>query len=112
MKNTPKDVTTARQFKIRIYVSKKVNNESGEEFTAYDSKMSNGKWVNVRFTKDVEVRPTENCFIKIREGYCNLNHQPNGVTVLWISKIDEIVAFENKKKFDMADFFEIADDEK
>ena len=76
--------------KIKVYVSKRVNHETNEEFAVFKALTKQGK-IDLRFTKDVaeETKPTKVCNMFVED--CNVNvNQKFEFPVMWISKIDHL----------------------
>ena len=80
--------------RFKVYVSKRTNNETNEEFNAYKALTKQGK-IDLRFTKDVkeEDRPTKTCYLLVSEENVNVN-QKFEYPIMWVSKIDEIEEIE------------------
>lgn len=95
-----------------IYVTERETkaDESGKtrKFKTYHTFGKNGRRTDVKFTEEVEKKPTENCFVEVEYNKMNLNTRDR-YPVLWIKEvvaIHEVSAVTgegNKKKID--DFF-------
>lgn len=81
--------------KIKVFVSKRENHETQEQFLVFKALTKQGK-IDLRFTKDVkdEEKPTKTCYLFVEPSNVNVN-QKFEYPVMWISKIDhcEEIAF-------------------
>lgn len=86
--------------KIKVYVSKRQNHETNEEFKVYKALTKQGK-IDLRFTKDVaeETKPDHTCFLNVLEENVNIN-QKFEYPVMWISKIESLEEIEFKQNID------------
>lgn len=80
-------------FDLRVFTG--TRKADGEQFKYYracfEDELGNKKYVDVKFTKAVEVLPQESCFIEVADGDWNLN--TNGTyPTYWIKAIKKIVA--------------------
>jgi len=80
--------------KIKVYVSSRKNNETGEEFNVYKALTKQGK-IDLKFRKEIPVEqlPTHNCYILVDAKNINVN-QKFEYPVMWISKIEAIEEIE------------------
>ena len=83
--------------KIKVYVQRRTNKETGESFNSYKAVTKQGK-IDLRFTQEVkeELRPTELCYIHVNEDKVNVN-QKSEFPVMWVSEIVKIEPVEFKQ---------------
>lgn len=80
--------------KIKVYVSRRKNNETGEEFNVYKALTKQGK-IDLKFRKEISVEqlPTHTCYILVDVNNLNVN-QKFEYPVMWVSKIEAIEEIE------------------
>ena len=98
--------------KIMIYVTERETkaDENGKtrKFKTYHTFGKNGRRTDVKFTEEVDKKPTENCFVEVPYEDMNLNTRDR-YPVLWVKNVvaihpvKAVVGEGNKKKID--DFF-------
>lgn len=74
--------------KIKVFVQKRVNHETKEEFNVYKALTKQGK-VDLKFRKEVENLPTQTCYVVALEENISIN-QKFEYPVMWISKIERL----------------------
>jgi len=80
--------------KIKVYVSRRKNNETGEEFNVYKALTKQGK-IDLKFRKEIPVEqlPIHTCYILVDVNNLNVN-QKFEYPVMWVSKIEAIEEIE------------------
>ena len=87
---------------IEIDCSERVNKETGDKFLSYRALSKKG-YIDLRFTKDVENRPTHACKIVVAKDKINVNRKSK-FPVAWVSEIKEVKEFEFKQN--TSEYFE------
>ena len=92
-----------KTFEIKVIERK--NHETEEIFNSYQALTKNGRWMDLRFTKDVkeELRPTHNCKISVEEGKISVD-RTRKFPICWVSEIASIEEFD--KVQDVSEYFE------
>lgn len=95
---TEKKVELENELKrIKVFVSKRENHETQEQFFVYKALTKQGK-IDLRFTKDVkdEEKPTKTCYLFVEPSHVNVN-QKFEFAVMWIDKIHHCEDIEFKQ---------------
>ena len=87
---------------IEIDCTERVNKETGDKFLSYRALSKKG-YIDLRFTKDVENKPTHACKIIVASDKINVNRKSK-FPVAWVSEIKEIKEFEFKQN--TSEYFE------
>ena len=87
---------------IEIDCTERINKETGEKFLSYRALSKKG-YIDLRFTKDVENKPTHACKIIVEDDKVNVNRKSK-FPVCWVSAIKEIKEFEFTQN--VADYFD------
>lgn len=90
---------------FEIKVIERENHETKEKFLSYQALTKNGRWMDLKFTKEVDVkeRPTHNCKISVENENISVE-RIRKYPVCWVSKISAVVEFD--KVQDVSDYFE------
>lgn len=91
--------------KMRVKVTEITTQE--RKFFAYKTLGKNKKWLDLRFTRDVENAPKADCFIMVdsdNANYSTAYQYPR----IWVRKIEEIIPFETRPN-NVADYFDDTD---
>lgn len=94
----------ATPIKMRVKVTEVKT--ATNKFLAYKALGKNKKWIDLRFTQDVENPPKEDCFIMVlpeNANYTTAYQYPR----IWVRKIEEIMPIERKEN-NIADYFDDA----
>lgn len=91
-----------KMLEIEIDVQERTNHETGEKFLSYRGLSKKG-YIDLRFTKEVENKPTHACKIIVPETKINVNRKSK-FPVAWVSEIKEIKDFEFKQN--TSEYFE------
>ena len=70
--------------------------ERGLDFLAYKTLTKKGKFMDLRFRREVKNAPEETCVIVVDEDKCNVDDQRK-YPILWVSEIKRIEPFASKK---------------
>ena len=90
-------------YQIRIFVEEH-DTKDGRQFTSYKCLEKSGKKRDLKFTREVKVLPTEDCFIVVAKNNINrdsLRQYP----CYWVKQIEEIVPLE-KVTQDLNEYFD------
>ena len=81
--------------KLEVIVKKRENHVTKHEFTCYAVKMKDGKWYDLRFTKDVPVDqlPKSYSNVFVNADNINLDKRTKYVKV-WVKKVERIEPIE------------------
>ena len=92
-----------KEFEIKVIERK--NKETGELFNSYQALTKTGRWMDLKFTKDVEEnsRPTHSCKIVVKDENISVD-RTRKYPICWVSAIEEIKEFD--KHQDVSEYFE------
>lgn len=92
-----------KTFEIKVVERKK--KETNETFLSYQALTKTGRWMDLKFTKDVEEksRPTHSCMLSVDDENISVD-RTRKFPVVWISKIAGVEEFD--KVQDVSDYFE------
>ena len=95
-----------KTMKLEVIVKKRVNNVNKHEFTCYAVKMKDGKWADLKFTKDVPVEklPKSHSNIYVKADNINLDKRSKYVKV-WVKAVERIEMIERPLE-DLTQYFE------
>lgn len=95
--------------KIEVYVNTKTNKATKHDFKCYSCKMKDGKWKDLKFTKDVEQKdlPQSHSFIYVKPENVNLDKRTKYVKV-WVKAIERVEVIE-KPLTDLEQYFDLED---
>ena len=83
--------------RLEIKVEEKLTRE-GKKFNAYKALQKNGKWMDLKFRKEV-TPPKTSCFIEVEETKMNIDRNRK-YPVLWVSEIAATLPLEVEAKVD------------
>ena len=90
--------------KIKIIEVKEITaKQTGNKFTAYKAVTKQGRKIDCRFTKEVNLVPTEPCYIVVDDDKANVDTNRQ-YPVLWVKEVKEILPFESTNN--LSDFFD------
>ena len=91
--------------KIEIKVVERKKKETNETFLSYQALTKTGRWMDLKFTKDVkeETRPTHSCMLLAEEKNMSVD-RTRKFPVLWISEIAGVEEFDRVQN--VSDYFE------
>ena len=86
--------------KIKIVVQEKTAT-NGKKFNTYKTTTKNGRFIDVKFRKEVKNLPVENCYAIINVDAMNVDKNRE-YPVLWVKDVVgyEAIETDNKKKLD------------
>lgn len=92
-----------KSFEVKVIVREK--KETQEKFNVYQALTKNGRWMDLRFTKDVpeNTRPVHPCILFVEDENISVDRQMK-YPVCWVSKIAKIEEFD--KKQDVSKYFD------
>lgn len=90
---------------FEIKVVERRNKETNELFNSYQALTKTGRWMDLKFTKEVpeNERPSHNCLISVEENCMSID-RTRKYPVCWVSKIAEIKEFD--KVQNVSDYFD------
>lgn len=98
------------ELKITVAKVERIKDKDrGLDFLAYKTLTKKGKFMDLRFRREVKNAPEEPCVIVVNEEKCNVDDQRK-YPVLWVSEIKRIEPFEQKKS-NASKYFGTDDDE-
>ena len=91
------------EFEIRVREME--NKETHEKFNVYQALTKKGKWVDLRFTKDVpeEKRPLHNCIMVVDREKISVDKMRK-FPMVWVSEIHGLKEFD--RTVSVADYFD------
>lgn len=94
---------TTKEFEVKVISRKKKDSE--ETFNVYQALTKSGRWMDLKFTKDVpeNERPVHGCRISVKAENMSVDRTLK-FPVCWVSKIEAILEFD--KKQDVSDYFD------
>lgn len=93
----------AETYQIRIFAEEH-ETKDGKHFMSYKCLEKSGKKRDIKFTRDVEDLPEEDCFIVVAK--CNINRDSlRQYPCYWVKKIEEVVPLE-KVTADLGEYFD------
>ncbi len=75
-------------------VARKANTSDGREFFYYETTLKDGTLRRLKFRKEVKA-PEKSCYLKVASENINDGKDKKGYPCIWVSKIDEILPFED-----------------
>ena len=97
----------AKTLKIEVIVKRRKNHLNGHDFTCYACKMRDGKWYDLKFTKDVpqDKLPKSHSNIYVLESNINLDKRTKYLKV-WVKAVERLEMIE-KPLEDLTQYFEL-----
>lgn len=102
--------------KLRLKVGQATNKATGEKFPTFKTIRKDGKFMNLRFRKEVENVPVSDCFIFVANENCSIDKNRQ-YPVLWVHEIDHAEPLfqpnvqQETQKTAIAEFLDVEDDE-
>ena len=92
-----------KTFEIKVVERK--NKETQEQFLSYQALTKTGRWMDLKFTKEVpeNSRPTHSCMISVEDEKISVD-RTRKFPVCWVSEIKEIKEFD--KVQNVSDYFD------
>lgn len=92
-----------KKFEIKVVERKK--KETNETFLSYQALTKTGRWMDLKFTKDVkeETRPTHSCMLLVEEKNMSVD-RTRKFPVVWISEISGVEEFDRVQN--VSDYFD------
>lgn len=92
-----------KKFEIKVVERKK--KETNETFLSYQALTKTGRWMDLRFTKEVkeETRPTHSCMILVDDKKLSVD-RTRKFPVVWVSEIAGVEEFD--KVQDVSEYFD------
>ena len=92
-----------REFEVKVIERK--TKETGEVFNSYQALTKTGRWMDLKFTKEVSEnsRPTHSCKIVVEDEKISVD-RTRKFPICWVSAIKEIKEFD--KHQDVSEYFE------
>lgn len=92
-----------KKFEIKVVERKK--KETNETFLSYQALTKIGRWMDLKFTKDVkeETRPTHSCMLLVDDKKMSVD-RTRKFPVVWISEIAGVEEFDRVQN--VSDYFE------
>ena len=92
-----------KEFEVKVI--ERENKETHEKFNVFQALTKNGRWMDLKFTKEVEEnsRPKHSCKICVADENISVDRTLK-YPVCWVSKIEEIKEFD--KHQDVSEYFE------
>jgi len=106
---TETETPALREFKIKV--GQATNKETGEKFPTFRTTAKNGRFIRVKFRKEVENVPLNDCTVFCEQMKCSLDTNRQ-YPILWIHEIDHTEALyqpnvaEEKAKAKLDEYFE------
>lgn len=72
-----------------------IETKDGKKFKAYKTERSNGKLVDLRFTRECRLIPSEPCYIKVKHSAWNLDENRK-FPIVWVKAVEEIIPYGDK----------------
>ena len=92
-----------KTFEIKVIERK--TKETGETFLSYQALTKTGRWMDLKFTKEVpeKSRPTHSCMISVEETKISVE-RARKFPCCWVSEIKEVKEFD--KVQNVSDYFD------
>ena len=109
LKKEYKTMEQAKMLKVEVYVKTRKNKATKHEFKCYSCKMKDGKWYDLKFTKDVPegLLPKSHSFIYVQPKNLNIDKSKKYL-VVWVKGVEYIEAIERPVE-DLEQYFEFTD---
>lgn len=75
-------------------VARKMTTKDNREFFAYETTLKDGTLRRLKFRKEVSA-PEKSCYLRVSAENLNDGKDKKGYPCVWVSKIDEILPFED-----------------
>ena len=100
----------AKNLKIEVFVKTKTNKATKHDFVCYSCKMKDGKWKDLKFTKDVDAKllPQSHSYIFVKPENINLDKRTKYVKV-WVKGIEKVEVISRPLE-DLEQYFDTEDD--